>query len=137
MRVRDDAGVGRMRGDEVEDSLYQIQRARVSHIRLNFRRLITHCAPSQKLALHKCSARACHLVEHEFTGRRISKDEVSRDVGRPVAAVVADVSAPVAAVGEAPDGGGFGGEGGGGEGGGGEVGEVLAFFKRIYTALTS
>ena len=44
-----------------------------------------------------------------------SEDEVARDVGRPVAPEVAHVRCPVAAVGEGPDCGGFGGEGGGGE----------------------
>ncbi len=55
------------------------------------------------------------MVEHQVAGRRVAKDEVSRDVGRPVAPVVADVCCPVAAVGEGSDEGGFGGEGGGGE----------------------
>ncbi|MCZ7385120.1 MAG: hypothetical protein O8C63_10290 [Candidatus Methanoperedens sp.] len=45
----------------------------------------------------------------------VAQDEVARDVWRPVAPVIADVRCPVAAVGEAPDRGGFGGEGGGGE----------------------
>ena len=52
---------------------------------------------------------------HKLTGRRVAKNEVTRDVWRPVAPVIPDVCCPVAAVGEAPDGGGFGGEGGGGE----------------------
>jgi hypothetical protein len=39
------------------------------------------------------------------------KNEIAGDVGRPVAPVVAHVRRPVSAVGEAPDGGGFGGEG--------------------------
>ena len=43
------------------------------------------------------------------------QNEVSRDVGRPAAHVVADVRNPVAAVREGPEGCGFGGEGGGGE----------------------
>jgi len=61
------------------------------------------------------SRRVIGLVEDEVAGRRVTQDEVARDVGRPVAPAVSDVRCPVAAVGEVPDGGGFGGEGGGGE----------------------
>ena len=75
----------------------------------------THGAPSQELTLHGSCARASHLVKDKVTGRRVAKDEVSRDVGRPVAPVIPDVRRPVAAVGKAPDGGGFWCEGGGGE----------------------
>ncbi len=54
-------------------------------------------------------------VKHKLTGRGVAQNEVVRDVWRPVASVVPNVCCPVAAVWEAPDGGGFGGEGGGGE----------------------
>ncbi len=54
-------------------------------------------------------------VKHEVAGRGIAEDEVAGEIGRPVAPVIPDVGSPVAAVGEGPDRGGFGGEGGGGE----------------------
>lgn len=74
----------------------------------------SHGAPPQELAFHNCGARAGHLIKNNLTRRGITKDEVSRDVWLPVAPVVSDVRSPVAAVGEATDCGGFGGEGGGG-----------------------
>jgi hypothetical protein len=46
-------------------------------------------------------------VKHKLTGRSVAQDEVSRDVGRPVAPVIPYMRRPIAAVGEAPDGGGF------------------------------
>ena len=61
------------------------------------------------------SRRVIGLVKHKVAGRSVAKNEISRDVWRPVAPVIADVGSPVAAVGEGPDCGGFGGEGGGGE----------------------
>ncbi len=63
----------------------------------------SHGAPSQELAFHGCSPGACHLVKYEVVGRRVAKDEVSRDVWRPVAPVVAYVRRPVAAVWEGPE----------------------------------
>ncbi len=47
--------------------------------------------------------------------RGVAQNEVAWDVWRPVAPVIAYVRGPVAAVGEAKDGGGFGDESGGGE----------------------
>ncbi len=139
--VGDDACIGRMGGDEVDGlALNQVKRARIADVSLNLRRHIisiqrrirevqpvarhhdgigidvhSHGAPSQKLALHNRSARASHLVKHKVARRSVAQDEVARDVRRPVAPVVADVGRPVAAVGERPDCGGFGGEGGGGK----------------------
>ena len=42
-------------------------------------------------------------------------DQIARNLQLLIAPVVPDVRYPVAAVGEAPDGGSFGGEGGGGK----------------------
>jgi len=53
------------------------------------------------------SRRVIGLVKHKFAGLGIAQDEVAGYVRRPVAPVVSDVGSPVAAVGEAPDGGGF------------------------------
>ena len=54
-------------------------------------------------------------VKHMLAGLCIAQNEVARDVWRPVAPVIPHVRGPVAAVGEGPDCGGFGGEGGGGK----------------------
>lgn len=141
VRVRDDACIGRMGGDEVDGlALNQVKRPRIPHVSFDFRRLIvsiqrriskiqpvarhhdsigidvhTHGAPSQELAFHKHSAASSHLVKHQIPRRRIAQNEITRDIWRPVAPVIPDVRCPVAAVGEAPDRGGFGCEGGGGE----------------------
>jgi len=45
----------------------------------------------------------------------VAQNKVAQDVWRPIAPVIPNVRRPIATVGEAPDGGGFGGEGGGGE----------------------
>jgi len=56
-----------------------------------------------------------YLVKHKFTRLCIAQNEVAGDVWRQVAPLIPYVRCPVAAVREAPEGGGFGGEGGGGE----------------------
>ncbi len=53
--------------------------------------------------------RISHKDGAVFPGRKYtqSQNEVTRDVGRPVAPVIPHMDSPVAAVGEAPDSGGF------------------------------
>ncbi len=70
---------------------------------------------SSFLAFHKRCARSHHLVKHQIPRDGIANNQVAQDVWRPVAPVIPNVRRPVAAVGEAPDGGGFGDEGGWGE----------------------
>ena len=141
MGIRDNARIRRVGGYQVNGfALYQIERPRIPNISPDLRRNIISIqrrvseiqpvarhhdsvgiyidrdgASAQKFALHRSCARACHLVKHKLARLRVAQDEVARDVGRPVAPVVACVRGPVAAVGEGPDCCGFGSEGGGGE----------------------